>query len=717
VIDMEQRSLKLSLAVAAALLVAGASVRAEDAPPPDMSNWKCSKCEFDKGYTSDTQIGAGYLDDASAKFGDYTGLDDDGAYVVAGAEGGAALESGYRLDYRLENLGLDSREIAIEGGKQGAYEFGLSYDRVPHHLSDTGETVYGGIGSRDLTLPAGWVDAGSTAGMTSLGSSLHPVEPGYDRDRYGLFGRIFLGPNWSFGLDYKRDERSGTRPKYGSFGSVSVETLRPVDDSTDRVRATVRYQGAHWYAQVGYYASIYQDQASTYRFDNPFTAPVAGGEVGQAALEPDNSYNEVAASLGWYGLPWNTAITLSGAVGKATQDNGFAPYTINPNIAVDALPFANLDGSVDVTRADLTIASRPLDRLRLRGAVAYDERDNNSRQGTFTSIVHTDLFPVTEDRVNAIYGYERTRLTGSADFDVYDDLTVGVGGEYRTTDRTGTKQEVMSETLQDGYGRVQFRPSGYVGFVVKGGVEERDPDKYDADLGTALYGQNPLMRKYQMSYRYRSYGELVANVALGTLPLSLGANVYYGDDSYLQSDMGLIAGLDRRFGVDLNWAVSEKISTYLSATREKIDSKTKNSSIFAAPDWRGDLQDNFDTYGAGMDAQVAARWRVNLDYTYALGHQRTQIVGIAAGSFPLVESKLSSFKAGLTYTLNPRTDLMASWWYETLDTSDWAFASQPDAMPTVLGLGVDPYNYSVNYVTLSMRYRFGGPQGEEAAAE
>jgi MtrB/PioB family decaheme-associated outer membrane protein len=552
--------------------------------------------------------------------------------------------------------------------------------------------------------------------MTALATTAHPVEPGFDRDRYGLFGRFFLGPNWSFALDYKRDERSGTRPKFGSFGSVSVETLRPVDDSTDRVNATVRYQGAHWFAQVGYYLSMYQTQADTYRFDNPFTAAAAGGDVGQAGLEPDNTYNEIALSLGYYGLPWNTAITLSAATGKGTQDSGFAPYTINPTLATDPLPFANLDGSVDVTRADLTIASRPIDRLRLRGAVAYDQRDDNSRQGTFTSIVHTDLFPVTEDRTNAIYGYERTRFFGSADFDVYSDLSVGVGGEYRMTDRTGTKQEAMSETLQDGYGKATFRPNGYLGFVVKGGVEERDPDKYDSALGTALYGQNPLMRKYNMSYRYRSYGELLTNVAVGSLPVTLSGNVYYGDDSYLQSDFGLMAGLDRRYGLDVNWAMNEKFSAYLSLTREKIDSKTKNSSVFGDPDWRGDYEDNFDTYGAGFNAQIAEKWHANLDYTNVLGHQHTTLVGVAAGTFPLVETKMNSLKASVAFAASPRMDLMATWWYETLDTSDWAFASQPDAMPTVLGLGVDPYNYSVNYVTLSMRYRFGGPQGEEADA-
>jgi MtrB/PioB family decaheme-associated outer membrane protein len=726
---MEQRSSQiLSAAVVTVLLTAAGATSAQEAaqtaapaattpppatatPAPDTSAWACSKCPFPKGYTSTAEIGGGYLDDASAKFGDYTGLDDDGAYVVAGAEGGVALESGYRLDYSLEDLGLDSRAATLEGGKQGAYEFGLSYDRVPHRISDTGETIYRGVESSDLSLPAGWVTAGSTAGMTALGASLRQVDVGYDRDRYGLFGRFFVGDAWSFGVDYRRDERSGTRNKPASFGSVAVETLRPVDDTTDRLRADVRYQGARWFAQFGYYGSVYEGTAA-YRYANPFTSFVAGGETGQTALEPDNSYHELGLSFGWYGLPWNGAVTLSAAMGQGTQDSGFVPYTINPSLGVDALPFNNLDGDLSVTRADVTYAARPTDRLRLRAAVAYDERDNDSRQGAFTSIVHTDLFPVGDDRVNAIYGFERTRASGSADFDVYDDLTVGLGGEWRSTDRTGTQQEVMSEEVLDGYGRVQYRPSGWLGFVAKGGVEERDPDRYDEALGATAYGQNPLMRKYQMAYRYRSYGELLADVAVGSLPLTLGLSAYYGDDSYLQSTMGLVAGLDRRFGVDLNWAVNEKISAYVSATREKIDSKTKNSSAFAWPDWRGDYQDDFETYGAGGSAQLSDKVRLNLDYTFTDGQQHETIVGVAAGDFPTVVSRMSSFKADVSYAVNPRADVALTWWYESLESSDWAFQSDPAVLPTLLGLGVDPYDYDVNYVTLSVRYRFGGAEAK-----
>jgi MtrB/PioB family decaheme-associated outer membrane protein len=732
VIAMEKRSQVLSVAVATILLAASVAARAEDAPAaaaapaaapaaPDTSTWKCSKCPFPTGYTSEAQLGAGYVDDSSAKFGDYTGLDEDGAYADVSAEGGARLESGYEFKYKLDDLGLDSRSVEIEAGKQGHYEVGLFYDRVPHRISDTGATIFNGVEGDDLGLPTGWVRAGTTGGMTALDASLRQVDVGYDRDRYGLAGRYFLGKNWSFGLDYKRDERSGSRPKYGSFGSVSTELLRPLDDATDRVNATVRYEGSHWFAQAGYYLSLYDTKTAAFRWENPF-APFGsfGGDVGQMALEPDNQYNEFSASVGWYGLPGNTAVTLSAAMGQGSQDTGFVPYTINPVPAVDPLPFSNLDGDVSVTRADVTVSSRPLDRLRLRGALAYDERDNDSRQGAFTSIVHTDLFPVGEDRVNRVYGYERTRLYGSADYDVYEDLSVGLGGEYRTTDRTGTKQEVMSEDYTDAFGRAQFRPSDYLGFVVKGGVVERDPEKYDTDLATQEYGQNPQMRKYQLAYLYRGYGELLANVAVGSLPLTLSGSVYYGDDSYMQSPLGLDSGLDRRYGVDLNWAVNEKISAYVSATREKIDSRMKSSSTFSDPDWKGRVQDDFETYGAGMSAQFAEKWRVNFDYTYGAGDTHTTIKGVSGGTFPPVKSELSSLKTDVTYAFNERTDFVFTWWYETLETRDWQFVPEPDAMPTVLALGVDPYNYDVNALTLSMRYRFGGPKGEEeeaAAAE
>ena len=168
---------------------------------------------------------------------------------------------------------------------------------------------------------------------------------------------------------------------------------------------------------------------------------------------------------------------------------------------------ANLDGDVGVTRADMTVTSRPLAKLRLRGSVTYDERDNDSRQAAFDSMVYTDAYPMTGDPVNPVYGFERFRVLGSADYAIFDQLSAGIGGEYRELKRTGTEQEVSQENLLDGWGRIEYRPSGYLGIVLRGGALERDPDDYDTTVAQE-FGQNPLMRKYNMAYLYRSYGEV-----------------------------------------------------------------------------------------------------------------------------------------------------------------------------------------------------------------
>src|SRR5512137_246363 len=153
VISMETRSFLVTLAVASVLSAAGAAA-AEQAAAPDTSEWTCTKCPFDRGYRSEVELGGAYVDEDSAKFGDYTGLDEKGGYVIANAEGRAAEESGYVLEYELTDLGLDSREVRLGGGKQGKYEFDLSYDAIPHRIWDTTATPFRGNGSTDLTLPS-----------------------------------------------------------------------------------------------------------------------------------------------------------------------------------------------------------------------------------------------------------------------------------------------------------------------------------------------------------------------------------------------------------------------------------------------------------------------------------------------------------------------------------------------------------------------------------
>jgi opacity protein-like surface antigen len=193
-----------------------------------------------------------------------------------------------------------------------------------------------------------------------------------------------------------------------------------------------------------------------------------------------------------------------------------------------------------------------------------------------------------------------------------------------------------------------------------------------------------------------------------SLPLSLGASVFYGDDSYNLSTIGATSGLDRRYGVDLTWAMNDKVSLYASAGEEKIDARRQGSQAFGQPDWRFVLEDNFETYGAGLRARPLEKLGLDLDYTYAKGTSRTELVGVNGGSFPVNESEFATLTADVSWAMSERVDLALTWRYESFDSSDWAIEGiEPATVGTVLALGADPYDYSVNYVGASVRYYFG----------
>jgi len=96
---------------------------------------------------------------------------------------------------------------------------------------------------------------------------------------------------------------------------------------------------------------------------------------------------------------------------------------------------------------------------------------------------------------------------------------------------------------------------------------------------------------------------------------------------------------------------------YASAGEEKIDARRQGSQAFGQPDWRFDLEDNFETYGAGLRAQPIDRLGIDLDYTYAKGSSKTELVGVNGGTFPENESEFSTLTADVTWAMSERIDL------------------------------------------------------------
>ena len=203
----------MSVQLAGVALLVGGTTWAAERP----ANWQCAKCPFPEGAKLQTTAGGGYQSDDSFKFGDYTGLDEDGAFLIADFTADYFGDKAWRWSAEGKDLGLDSRRFSLEGGRQGLLQVRFGYEELPRHLFETASTIYPTPGSSNLQLPAGWVRAPSTAGMTELSSSLRGMDVEWDRESWNTGFSFVQSKRFSYDVDYRHLERDGKQLRGGSF--------------------------------------------------------------------------------------------------------------------------------------------------------------------------------------------------------------------------------------------------------------------------------------------------------------------------------------------------------------------------------------------------------------------------------------------------------------------------------------------------------------------
>ena len=261
-------SLPLLAALGALGAAAGASAQV------DTSQWKCSSCPYPKGTTGSVDAGVGYVSESSPKFGDYTGLDDKGAFLVLDGTVSHRGDDGYFADLWGTDLGLDSRRLFGQAGRAGLYSLTFGYAEIPRHLTDGARTPFLGSGGSVLTLPPGF-PAADTAGMP-LGSTLQPIDAGFKFKRFDLGGTFIGEKGWSASLSLRHDERDGTRPVSGSFFSTASQFVAPVNEKTDGVELTVAYATKELQATVSYHVLVLPQRRHRAHLGQPVLAGGAG---------------------------------------------------------------------------------------------------------------------------------------------------------------------------------------------------------------------------------------------------------------------------------------------------------------------------------------------------------------------------------------------------------------------------------------------------------
>lgn len=698
-----------SFAVTPALVATPVSAAGAD-KGVDTSNWKCEYCPFETGATGDYNVGTTTVSEDSAYLGNATGYDQQGAYANIDAEGGHTGEK-QQLRWNVEDLGLDSRSVTVDGGQAGRYRYNLDYSELPYRQFFTTSSVFSEVGNGEaaLALPPDWVRAPTTAGFTALDGNLSDRDIASDRQTIGLGGRYALSEHLDIRTDYRQRNNEGINILGGSTYTNATLLPAPFDHSTDEFELGVRLGDARAYVDLSWYLSDFNNRYDALRWEQPFTT-ADGAEAGEMAQAPDNRFQQLRLAGGYNFSEWNTVLNLSAAIGEIEQDAAFLDYTTNLNLQPATLPRESLDGRVDTRNLVVSLNSRPLPKTRLRASYRYDDRDNETPVNLYSRVI-VDTFLSGEQEANAPYSYQRSTLSLTADWDPISLLRLSGGVERRDHDRS--LQEVESQKEISSYGRVRLRPGKSIEIDARYGNSRREIDNYDETLAI-LEGQNPLLRKYNLAYRFREYTDIRASWSPLELPVSLTFTGLFADDNYTQSQLGLTNGREESYSADFSWQIGENASLFLNAGVDNLESDQLGSEFFGEADWSATNDDRFTSWGGGFNIRgINDKLDIRASAVRSRGESRIAIQSAAASGpdrFPDLQTELDRLRLDLRYQYSEQLDLSLGAVYQRFQNADWALQGlAPDALPLLFSLGASPFDDENLIITLGVRYRIAVP--------
>ena len=667
----------------------------------DISNWKCEDCAFEEGLSAELELGIGNVSDSSFKFGEYNGLYEEGSFFIANGKARYRGENANYYDLSVEDLGLDSRSIDIEGGRQGRYKAFFRYDEINHAISDSIMTPYIGNGSDTLTLPAGWITGDTTSGMTNLAASLQNHDIELKRKRMDLGFSFIQKSSWKYDLKYRHETREGTKRSAGGFfyiNSNAAQLIEPVDYVTDEIDASASYIGERWQATLAYYGSFFSNENNSLTWDNPFT-PLTGADTGQRALAPDNLFHQLILSAG-YQISDKTRLSGDISIGRMIQDEDFLPATINSSLVVPALPQSSADAEIATMTADIRVISALSDKLRLNASYNYSDHDNQTPQLQYPWVHYDSFGPALNANQPYSFTRQETRLGGDYRFSRATKLSAGL--DLDNIERT--LQEVENTTEITGWGKVIVRGKDFMDMTFKVAQTERIITNYQPDITPS---QNPLLRKYNMADKSRSTAGVTVNAMLSET-FSVGGGIDYANDDYSESTLGLIDASEINLNADASAILTENSSFHAFISQERIESSQNGSDTFSNPTWFAENDDTVNTFGIGYKHRLMEdRLDLGLDYVISQSTGKINITTTASEDFPDLEVDLSSIKLYADYRMKNNMSVHAAYWYESYDTKNWALDDvNPDTIDYVLGFGELTPTYDVSVVTVSLRYKF-----------
>jgi MtrB/PioB family decaheme-associated outer membrane protein len=669
----------------------------------DTSNWQCRLCTYAYGWTGNLDAGLSNVSSGSYKFGEYTGLVNSGIYLVAGGDAAYRNQDGRYLDVTATNLGLSSRDIAVEGGKQGLYEMSFEYQEIPQFIVNGGRTPFLGLGSDVLTLPGNWVSGGATGQMTNLNRDLQNVDIENTR-RIAAVGIKITPPrsNWHYSVHFQRDTQDGTNAFGGNFLTTSSILPAYFDYSSNQVRASADYAVNKWQVSFGYYGSFFQDANVALTWSNPFTPLTPGATQGQAAQPPNNSFNAMTFSGAWQAF-MNTRFMATASVGRGTQDAVFLAPTINSQLTPAPLPQNSLDGVVDTVNYALRANSYVLPDLSLTADYTVNKRDNHTPQAAYQQVI-TDTYLSTY-AVNIPYSFNNELARLIADYRLTSNIHLEAGNSYEDEERFYT--ESASTQTNSYWASVRANPASSISTNLKFTHERRySPDYTPVD--NLFSPENPLMRQFDLADRTRNQITGQLSYSINT-QWSAGVTAEDDDDKYDGTTIGLTQGKDFNYTLSLTYTPINTVNVNGYYTQERTSWRQANSQSYSSADWYGDNENTFQTIGLSAEMRdIKPGLDAGIDLNYSLAKGATAVsTGATEPAFPNLIMRMQSLSLYAKYKINQKWGMKFAYLIERYATTDWSIDDVTSStVPNVLALGIYSPNYVVNVISISTQYSF-----------
>ena len=648
---------------------------------------------------STVEAGVGVVSDDNQRFGQYTGLHEEGAYGLLGADINRRDDAtGTWLRFRGRNLGLDSRDLRFEHERQGNWGYFIDFSQTPRFSPYIVNTTLGGI---DTTLQReGAVPARDLRLETR-------------RDALGLGVKKQLGAGFDAALSFRHERKDGTRLYGQASGRFLVD---PIDYDTNQVEGSVGYTGEKLQLVLGYHGTTFRNANSFVDKLNNVGAPVGTTPV---ALPPDNQSHQLSLS-GGYSLTPTTRAMFKAAHGRITQDERFTAGLAG---ALPGIP-GSLDGRIDTTLLQAGISSRPLPRLGLRADLRYEDRDDKTPVYVYT----TPGVTTTHNGQNEPRSFRNVIGKLEASYALPADFRVTGGLEREDRKRNTSPVRSVShrdETEETSY-KLDLRRSlsetinGAVSFV----HSEREGSDWLVNLrNDGSLGSN-LIHPLHLADRERDKLRFSLDWT-PTEPLSLQLMAEVARDEYSGRTLGPREGQAQFFSLDAAYALSENWQALAWTSRN--DTRAEQATCLGAiatgavgatcPStagsgvWEARLRNIGDAFGVGLKGKPTGVLELGgeLSWSRDTGEFRQVAItpGIVTPAIPDAEYTITTLKLNARYALAKNSGLRLQYIFDRFKADDWYWTGwvYADTGTPATTVRQDPVQ-DVHFIGASYYYQF-----------